>query len=66
MWYHLTHKLTGDRQIVCELNGYDEADFNMVEVGEAEPTGFEDFIDGALVLNAARKADSEVGVVYGG
>lgn len=59
-WYHLTDKATGDMQIVASLNGYEVDLFDVVEL-EREPSEFDDVVDGRLVHNPARQADTQAG-----
>lgn len=53
-WYQITHKETGEKQIVASLNGRDEDDWEAIPIPRA-PTEFEDIVDGRLVLNTERR-----------
>lgn len=63
MWFHLTDKATGARTTVASLSGYDAGLFTIVEL-EREPTEFEDVIDGKLVRNLDREANTKAGPAH--
>lgn len=63
MWFHLTDKATGEQTTVASLSGYDETLYVIVELTR-EPSEFEDVIDGNLVHNAKREADTKAGPAH--
>lgn len=60
MWFHLTDKATGARQIVATLDGCETDQFDVVEIGR-EPGEFEVFAKDTLVVDLKRQADALAG-----
>ena len=63
MWFHLTAKATGEKQIVEGLSNIDADLFDITEL-DHEPTQFEDVIDGKIVRNGKREADTVAGASF--
>lgn len=59
MWYHLTHKKSGEEQTVASLDGYDVDDFEVAELDLPEDglNEFQDVKNGEVVHNAEREAN---------
>lgn len=63
MWFQLTDKITGENTVVASLSGY-ELDLYKVAKLDREPGEFDDVVEGKIVHNPTREADTLAGKTH--